>query len=38
VENLAKYLGEQFPTLKVEYFQEGCDFRLFTKRGPLGGS
>lgn len=35
VENLAAYLKEKFPGLRVEYIQEGCPFRLIAPGGPL---
>jgi putative NIF3 family GTP cyclohydrolase 1 type 2 len=35
VENLARHLKEKFPTLRVEYIQEGCPFRLIGPSGPI---
>jgi putative NIF3 family GTP cyclohydrolase 1 type 2 len=36
LENLAAYLKKKFPGLRVEYFQEGCPFRLIGPEGSLG--
>jgi putative NIF3 family GTP cyclohydrolase 1 type 2 len=35
IENLAKYLQDKYPGLRVEYIQAGCPFRLIGPGGPL---
>ena len=36
IENLADYLKERYPGLRVEYIQEGCPYSVVGPGGPLG--
>jgi putative NIF3 family GTP cyclohydrolase 1 type 2 len=35
IENLADYLRRRYPSLRVEYIQEGCPYRIVGQDGPL---